>query len=444
MQLAKKLRHYLWLLKGIWERYHKIIVITFILGLIVFVIAVKSLPFISANKKSRSQVVAIVGLYTPTDLPLEVQRLISSGLTDVTETGKVLPALASSWDVSEDGKKYTFHIRDNIFWHDKKKFVASDINYNLRDVELVPVNDTTLVVKLKEPYTPLPNFLSKPLFRKGLIGIGSYKIAAIRLKGENVTYLKLTGIVPNLAPIEIKFFPTDAHAKTAFKLGEVDTVSDVIDPSPFNEWKNFTVIEDPKFNQYVAVFFDTTNDKLKDKDFRQALAFAIEKPEKNRISSPISSKSWAYTTRVKLYEKDIDEARRLIGTIDANNPPKVTLATFPQFSSLAERIAAAWDEIGVKTTIKLENGVPSEYQALLVTQEIPFDPDQYTFWHSTQSQTNRSRYANPKIDKLLEDGRKEADLEKRKKIYFDFQRYLVDDAPAVFLFHPTTYTISRK
>ena len=94
--------------------------------------------------------------------------------------------------------------------------------------------------------------------------------------------------------------------------------------------------------------------------------------------------------------------------------------------------------------MKVESGVPDQYQAILVTQEIPSDPDQYTLWHSTQTQTNLSHYANPKIDKLLEDGRKESDPEKRKKIYFDFQRYLVEDAPAVFLFHPTTYTIIRK
>ena len=53
------------------------------------------------------------------------------------------------------------------------------------------------------------------------------------------------------------------------------------------------------------------------------------------------------------------------------------------------------------------------------------------------------RLEEHKIDKLLESGRKESDQEKREKIYFDFQRYLVEDAPAVFLFHPTTYTISR-
>jgi len=44
----------------------------------------------------------------------------------------------------------------------------------------------------------------------------------------------------------------------------------------------------------------------------------------------------------------------------------------------------------------------------------------------------------------LEDGRKVYDTEERKKIYQDFQKYLVEEAPAVFLFYPELYTISRK
>ena len=53
------------------------------------------------------------------------------------------------------------------------------------------------------------------------------------------------------------------------------------------------------------------------------------------------------------------------------------------------------------------------------------------------------RSDNPKIDKLLEDGRKENNKEERKEIYHDFQRFLVEDCPAVFLHELATYSISR-
>jgi len=80
---------------------------------------------------------------------------------------------------------------------------------------------------------------------------------------------------------------------------------------------------------------------------------------------------------------------------------------------------------------------------LLSAQDIPIDPDQYIFWHSTQANTNITGLVNAKIDKLLEDGRMEQDQEKRKKIYIDFQKRLVDELPALFLYYPTSYTVTR-
>ncbi|MGB9637438.1 MAG: peptide-binding protein, partial [Microgenomates group bacterium] len=68
--------------------------------------------------------------------------------------------------------------------------------------------------------------------------------------------------------------------------------------------------------------------------------------------------------------------------------------------------------------------------------------DQYSFWHSTQS-NNLSGFKNFRIDKLLEDGRKTLAEEERKNIYFDFQRFLVEESPVVFLIHPTVYCVSR-
>jgi len=76
--------------------------------------------------------------------------------------------------------------------------------------------------------------------------------------------------------------------------------------------------------------------------------------------------------------------------------------------------------------------------------EIPKDVDQYPLWHSTQSDTNMSKFSNFRIDKLLEEGRVELDTDERRKIYLDFQRFLLEEAPAAFLYHPRYYSITRK
>jgi peptide/nickel transport system substrate-binding protein len=256
--------------------------------------------------------------------------------------------------------------------------------------------------------------------------------------------LKLEAFHNDLPAMEIKFYPSEDIAKTAFKLGEINMLDEIVDESTFRQWQTVTIKENVKYDQYVGVFFNLNDSFLKEKDIRQALAFAIDKPENNRIVTPISSNSWAYTTRVKQYDKDLDQAKKLLEGQKVASDAAITLSTFPQYLNLAQRIAAGWEALGIHTKVKLEDGVPDEYQALLASQEIPSDPDQYPMWHSTQTETNITHYANPKIDKLLEDGRKEQDPEVRKKLYFDFQRYLVEDAPVVFLFHPTTYTVMRK
>lgn len=443
--MYKKIRFYSWFIKGIFNRYQRTIVSFFVAGIILVILGIRLGPDLLKLYGNQHAIIGMVGLYSPTDLPDSVQRLISSGLTDISAAGEAMPAVATKWEIANDGKTYTFTLRNDLYWHDGKKFIAEDINYNLRDVEFVAKNDTTLEVKLKNPFTPLPNYLSKPLFRKGLTGVGSYKVSSIRLKGDTVSYLKLSPLARELKlPIlEIKFYSSEEMAKTAFKLGEVTILDQINDPAPFTDWPDLVIKDINNKNRLIVVFFNMNDKLLQSKEFRQALSYAIEKPVKNRIATPLSTLSWAYTNRVKQYEKDLDLAKKLVPE-STSSQSELTLSTFAPDMRLAQIIASSWDAIDVATRIKVESGLPTDYQALLATIEIPSDPDQYNLWHSTQAETNITHYVNPKIDKLLEDGRKEQDIEIRKKIYFDFQRYLVDDAPAVFLFHPVTYTISRK
>jgi len=144
----------------------------------------------------------------------------------------------------------------------------------------------------------------------------------------------------------------------------------------------------------------------------------------------------------------------------------IELTTAVQFQRDAESIEAQWEELGkvaavacrqskdtnkndcpnleIDVQLKVSNAPDiHNFQALLVAQQIPPDPDQYFLWHSTQ-QTNFMRYLNPHVDKLLEDGRKLLDRKERRDAYLDFQQILAEDSPAIFLRHPIVYTIKRR
>ena len=58
---------------------------------------------------------------------------ITDGLTAVNEKGKTAPAIAKSWDVSDDGKTYTFHLRD-AKWSNGDKVTANDFVYSWRKI----------------------------------------------------------------------------------------------------------------------------------------------------------------------------------------------------------------------------------------------------------------------------------------------------------------------
>ena len=162
--------------------------------------------------------------------------------------------------------------------------------------------------------------------------------------------------------------------------------------------------------------------------------------------SPIGKNSWAYNPQVKPYDFNLETAQSMLTKIKTANPQfnlNLELTTTPSYADLADSIIKAWSQIGIIGKLKI---VPypdtTDYQILLIGQEIPNDPDQYALWHSTQG-TNITQYQNPKIDKLLEDGRKELDPEIRMQIYQDFQRFLVEDSPAVFLYTLPLYNLSR-
>jgi len=444
----QKFQLFYWFGKRLVGKYWQIFISSFIAGLLLVLLSIRLYPALTALAFKKEKIIGVVGSYTPSNLPLPIQNLLSTGLVGVTLSGEPVPALASNWETTDNGKRYVFHLKNNIVWHDGKQLKARDINYNLRDVEIHALDDQTLEVNLKDSFTPLPILLSKPLFRKGLVGVGSYRLSGIRFKGNTITFLRLvpSSTTSDLLPLTIKFYPSEEAAKLGFILGEVNTLDEVVNPDPFLNWQQVSVKQNVKHDRYVGLFFNMDDKLLSEKSIRQALAFCLEKPEKNTVLTPLSSQSWAYNNNVKQYNVDLSASKKYLDkVIQATESAEITLSTFNEYLDLAHEIAQQWeklDQISIK--IKVESRIPDDFQILLGSQEIPPDPDQYPFWHSTQKGTNITHYNNPKIDKLLEDGRRESITNKRKAIYYEFQKNLVEDVPVIFLFHPTIYTISRN
>ncbi len=444
-----KFRYYFRFFKAFVVRFRAILAIGIALGMVFFLALGFAAPRFFSQKIER---IGYTGRYTSDALPQEILHLIGNGLTKVNESGNVAGELSSSWEYTEDGKIWIFHLDDKKTWQDGKPVTSDAINYSFDQVKIEKPDSKTINFILKEKFAPFPSVVSKPIFKKGLLGTGTWKVTKLSLVGNYVEYMNLEDKDKNKKII--KFYPTEERTKIAFQLGEIDRIEDILDPEPLSSWKTAALTGSVVSNRYVAVFFNmqdvefNDNDKKDKKAFRQALTYAIDKEalSQNRALGPISPNSWAFNSQIKSYDYDPKRAKELLADIPKAEREKISLklTTTSNLIKQAEKIAKNWSDIGIKTTVSVVTGIPSDYQAFLATYDSPYDPDQYVTWHSSQMASNISKYASPRIDKLLEDGRLELSQNERRKIYLDFQRYLLEDDPAAFLYHPTSYTITRK
>lgn len=444
--MKKKLQFVWFLFVAFISRHKKFIAIGALVGFLTTIIFLSSYPLYSRLETPKTKKIGLVGRFWETNLPLPIQNQLSFGLTSLLPSGEATASLAKSWEIDASQKVYTFYFRPQIFWHDGKKFKAADVNYKIKDATLTAVDDNTLKITLKEPYAPLPTNLALPLVRNNLIGVGVFKVRKLTYQGDLISEMTLTPQISQLPTLTYKFYPNLEDAILAFKLGEVDILQNISDVADLATWKKAKITEVSVYDSFVGLFFNLKDPAFREKEVRQALTYAIPNFEKyTKAHTPISPLSWAYSSKVRLYRFDPETATKILSKTPLASPTsELTITTFPTFVKLAQSIVDAWSKVGVRTKMKVVNSLPAEYQVLLVAQAIPPDPDQYQLWQSTQTGTNLTHYSNLKIDKLLEDGRKTIDQDKRKKIYADFQRYLVDDAPVIFLYYPKVYTVERK
>ncbi len=439
--MLKKLRRYYWLTQVFFGKHSRIIlqstgiVLTILVALIIFV---RYLPTPKDTVK-----IGRVGKYSLNTIPPDIKTQISEGLVSIDGRGNITPALAKSWNISDDNTKYTFTLDPEKKWQDGTPITSNDISYNFADVT-VTRGEGTITYNLKEPYAPFMYAMSNPILKNDTVGTKEARISKTKLVSGN---LQLLTLETNQARLLYKFYPTENSALTAYKLGEVsllDTLSLI--PSDLAADPASTVYPQGG-DKITALFINNSDTILSSKATRQGLAYAIPDKSfgKTRAISPVSRLSWAYNDLVKDYQFDEARAKSLF-TQDVKNPSeiKIELKTMLPYLDIAESIAESWKKIlGISVEVKVVSTISSDYQIILADFTPPKDPDQYTLWHSTQA-TNFTKYSNLKVDKLLEDGRRTLDQKLRKDIYQDFQRFLLEDSPAIFLFETENYAISRN
>ncbi|HYM65318.1 MAG TPA: ABC transporter substrate-binding protein [Candidatus Sulfotelmatobacter sp.] len=453
MIFLKRRRLLVWLFRAYLKKWRKTIFLSFIFGLIVFFILRYGInyftPLIPFTQK---ETIGKVGAYTSDSLPYEIVSRLSVGLTKIDEKENIIPSVAKSWEIKDNGKKYIFYLNKNIYFNDGTRLTSDKIKYNFIDVTVERPNEYVIIFNLKNRYSPFLVTVSRPIFKSGFVGVGEYKVSSINLNGSFVQSINLVSNKSQTKEISYLFYPTEESLKTAFLLGEVSKISNLKSTTyngvDLKTFKNSKVSQKTDFNQLVTVFYNTQDPTLSDKRLREALSYSM--PDNfafgKRNYGPFSPNSWVSESGLSSYQQDFEHAKILLGQSDTSTKSSklnFEIKTLPQYIELSKVIQKDWEKIGIKTKITVVDSLPLDFQIFLGDFNVPMDPDQYMLWHSSQL-NNITHYKNLRIDKLLEDGRQTIDVSERKKIYSDFQKYLLDDPPATFLYFPYVYEIKRK
>ncbi len=441
-----------WLIKAYIKKSGKTFFLFFTIGLLAFFgirILTKVLP--STFPFIPKETVGIAGSFTINDLPVPILTKISRGLTSVSMDGTVKPDIAGGWKIRDSGKEYIFYLRRDIYFSDGTHLTSKNVTYNFSDASILRPDEYTIQFKLKDAYSPFLVTVSRPILKKGFVGLGSYRVKSVKLNGDFVTSIDLVSIGPDMKVVKYQFFPTEEAVKTAFVMGEVSKISGIHDSifknTKLTAFKSVAVNKILNDRQLVSLFYNTRDRVLSEKKIREALSYAISDVflDGERNPGPFSPNSWA-NQEANIHSQDIEHAKNLLSSSEGasdSSKLKFVLKTLPQYKNTAKMVSSNFKKIGINIKIETVDTVPSNFQMFLGDLNLSKDPDQYVLWHSEQN-SNISGYKNLRIDKLLEDGRKTADINERKKIYSDFQKYILDDPPASFLYLPYTYEISRK
>ncbi|MBI2337749.1 ABC transporter substrate-binding protein [Candidatus Daviesbacteria bacterium] len=443
----KSLRLYLLIILEYLKR-KKWLIIGGILGIIVIVAIQLKFNLLNSEEVLR---VGLIGTYQEHDLPEELTKLISAPLVEASSDGRIKPKLVKGWEVNNDATQFKFKLKDDIKWSDNSPVKSTDLEFGIPNVSVSYPDDKTIQFNLKESYSPLPSLLTKPTFKKGtLFGVGPYRVAKVEKSRIFITKIILQPDNPELPQVHIRFYPSEKVALTGFNLGEVQLLLGFSNPKLINANPLIDIKQTIDYSKIVTIFFQTEDPLLKNRSLRQALSYQTSEVGGEQVANnPYPPNYWVYDAFAKKYLSNPEEAQAALERAksqlsDDQLHSEIVLTAIPNLEEVGKAVVESWKKLGFDAKLRVESGIPQNFQALLITQSIPIDPDQYFLWHATQAKTNLTKYNSKRVDKDLEDGRKIITEDERKAKYFDFQKILLEDAPAAFLYFPKYNIVSLK
>jgi peptide/nickel transport system substrate-binding protein len=425
-----------------------------------------------------------------------VFELMSSGLVTKSPAGEFVPDLAEAWEYLDDGRRWRFHLRAGVRFHDGRPVEAADVAWTfgsladgtvasakrgaLAALERVEaVDPRTVDFHLREPNGALlanltsylgivPRGSTPDQMNRAPVGSGPFRFVA--RTADAVELAPFDGYWrgrPGLARVVLREVPDATVRVLELRKGSVQLVVNGVPPDVVPLFRGdpaFRVVEATGSN-YAYLGLNLRDPRLADVRVRRALALSIDRPRLvatlwRGLGVPTETMlppgHWARNDALPSLPHDPAAARRLLdvaGYPDPDGPdgplPRFTLTykTSTDETALlqAQIVQAMAREAGLGIEIRsyefatfYDDVKRGNFQIFSLTWTGVADPDLYTqILHSQRvppAGSNRGRYSNPEFDALIEAGARFPDPGRRRPFYVAAQEILARDLPYISLF----------
>lgn len=420
---------------------------------------------------------------------------IYDGLVEVDANLAIEPALAESWEVSEDGLTYVVQIRQGVRFHNGRTMTADDVVYSYERIvdpetaspqasrfaqvsTAVATGEYEVTFTLAQPFAPfvsnLGNLYVVPQeaveefgdLQQNAVGTGPFMLDEV----VPDTYVSLVANPdyyregqPVLAGLRYNIVPEASTRAAGMRTGAYHLIPDV-DPATAETLRGVQGVELLGIQDlaYTLLGLNVSREPFNDPRVRQAINYAVDRAEiveavyfGNAVpGGPLSPglAEWALDTgEFACYATDLDMARQLLaeaGYPDGFETEILTFGTIQVVSDTAQVLQAQLAEVGIQANVNIaefgtfvQDWTNSNFDMFVSLNGGSSDPDGYlhrTF--ITDGSTNVFQYSDPEVDEWLEAGRTTTDKDARYEIYANLQRKLACEGPIVHVAYGTLFT----
>ncbi len=416
---------------------------------------------------------------------MEVLFNMFEGLVKPNREGDLVPAVAESYDVSEDSTVYTFKLRSGVTFHNGAPVTAEDVKYSvercagilsedgkplqdgLEAVKEVNIKDaSTVEVVLSEGDSEFISCLTVAILPKDYkeqaakpVGTGPFCFVSYTA-GQNIVMKKNENYwqkgVPYLDQVEFRVVANTDSVLMDMKAGAIDLYPYLTDAQA-KELDNMDILYGTS-NLVQALYLNNAKEPFNKKEVRQALCYAIDRQmildmvaggKGTLIGSNLypGLKSYFNADIVNTYPHDTEKAKELLAQAGYPNGFEFTVrvpSNYQFHMDTAQVIVEQLKEIGV--TMKIDaidwNTWVSDvyagrnFEATVIGVDSTLAPKDLMLRYQSEYGKNMCNYKSDEYDEVLAKAIATIKQDEKETLYKQAQKILADDAASVFLQDP--------